>query len=331
VDRRKFMETAVAGTVAMATSVTRADALKSKVPIIDTHVHIYDPKRPQGVPWPSPEQASIYRTFLPADYRRIAEPFGVVGMIEAECSPWVEDNYWVLDVSAKETIVVGEIGDLFPGKPDFGEHLSRLHKNPLYRGIRFAYLWDRDVAAEITKPAVMGDLRLLSEAGLTLDSGGGPMDVPNLLRITDQIPTLRIVINHLPGVPMPEDAPARAVYQEGLRELGKRPQVYVKVSEIFQRVDERGRRVQSGGRIPRELSFYRPRLDEIWETFGEDRLLFASDWTNSEPMATFGETLGLVREYFTQKGPQAVEKFFWKNSLVAYRWVKRQANQPGVA
>jgi len=328
VDRRKFIKAATAGTGAIATAVTRANAQRYSVPIIDTHVHLYDPARPQGVPWPSPEQASIYRTFLPADYRRIAEPFGVVGMIETECSPWLEDNYWVLDVSAKETIVVGEIGDLFPGKPDFGEHLSRLHKNPLYRGIRFAYLWGRDVAEEIRKPQVMADLRLLSDAGLTLDSGGGQKDVPNLLRITDQIPALRIVINHLPGAPIPDEPAARAAYQRGLRELGKRPQVYVKVSEIFQRVDEKGRRVKSGGRIPRELSFYRPRLDEIWETFGPDRLLFASDWTNSEPMGTFGETLGLVHEYFTQKGAQAVEKFFWKNSLAAYRWVKRQANQP---
>ena len=36
-------------------------------------------------------------------------------MIEAECSPWVEDNYWVLDVSAKETIVVGESAIYFRG------------------------------------------------------------------------------------------------------------------------------------------------------------------------------------------------------------------------
>jgi hypothetical protein len=26
-----------------------------------------------------------------------------------------------------------------------------------------------------------------------------------------------------------------------------------------------------------------------------------------------------------------VEKFFWKNSLAAYRWVKRQVNQPSLA
>ena len=168
-DRRKFIKAAAAGTLLPGPLLRGAHAQKYSVPIIDTHVHLYDPKRPQGVPWPGPE-SSIYRTFLPADYRRIAEPFGVVGMIETECSPWVEDNYWVLDVSAKETIVVGEIGDLFPGKPDFGEHLARLHKNPLYRGIRFAYLWGRDVAEEIKKPQVMADLRLLSDAGLTLDS-----------------------------------------------------------------------------------------------------------------------------------------------------------------
>src|SRR5947207_12950997 len=105
--------------VAAAPAVPRANAQKYSVPFLDTHVHLYDPTRPQGVPWPSPEQASIYRTFLPADYCRIAEPFGVVGMIETECSPWLEDNYWVLDVSAKETLVAGEIDDLSPGQPAF--------------------------------------------------------------------------------------------------------------------------------------------------------------------------------------------------------------------
>jgi hypothetical protein len=47
-------------------------------------------------------------------------------------------------------------------------------------------------------------------------------------------------------------------------------------------------------------------------------------------MGTFAETLVLVREYVTQRGPEAVEKFSWKNSIAAYRWVKRNANQPGL-
>jgi len=330
-DRREFIKAAAAGAAALDIGETGANAQKYSVPIIDTHVHLYDPTRPQGVPWPGPEQAaSIYRRFLPADYRKIAEPFGVVGMIETECSPWVEDNYWVLDVSAKEPIVVGEVGDLLPGHPDFGDHLERLHRNPLYLGIRFSYLWGRDVAELIKKPQVMADLKLLSDAGLSLDTGGGEKDVQNLLRITDRIPSLRIVINHLPGARVPDGPAARIAYQQALRELAKRPGIYVKFSEIFQRVDEMGHRVQSGGRIPRDLNFYRPHLDEIWETFGPDRLMFASDWTNSEPMSTFGEMLALVHGYVAQKDPEAVEKFFWKNSLAVYRWKKRQANQPSL-
>jgi hypothetical protein len=40
VDRRKFVKTAAAG------AISAASAQKYSVPIIDTHVHLYDPTRP---------------------------------------------------------------------------------------------------------------------------------------------------------------------------------------------------------------------------------------------------------------------------------------------
>jgi predicted TIM-barrel fold metal-dependent hydrolase len=330
-DRRDFVK-AAAGAAAMAAGEAVAQPRKSDIPIIDTHVHLYDPTRPQGVPWPGPEQpASIYRRFLPADYRKIAEPYGVVGLIETECSPWIEDNYWVMDIGAKEPIMVGEVGDLLLGHPDYREHLERLHKNPLYVGIRVSNLWGRDVAALLKKPQVWADLKALADAGLAMDFGGGPEQVRQLLQITDRIPNLRVVINHLPGARIPEGPTERATWQKQTQELAKRPHIYVKFSEIFQRVDERGRRVQTGGRIPKDLAFYKPRLDEIYETFGPDRLMFASDWTNSEPMSTFGELVALDHEYFAPKGREVMEKVFWKNSLAAYRWKKRARNQPSLA
>jgi hypothetical protein len=36
----------------------------------------------------------------------------------------------------------------------------------------------------------------------------------------------------------------------------------------------------------------------------------------------------MVRQYVDTKGPAAAEKFFWKNSVAAYRWVKRDPSQP---
>jgi hypothetical protein len=39
----------------------------------------------------------------------------------------------------------------------------------------------------------------------------------------------------------------------------------------------------------------------------------------------------IVQDYFAAKGGPAAEKYFWKNSVAAYKWVRRDAAQPQVA
>ncbi len=313
-NRRTFLNTAV-GIVGLC-----MDAEAASMPIIDTHIHLFDPTRPQGVPWPDKNDTILYRPALPDRYRRVTKRLGIVGAIEVECSPWLEDNQWVLDVAAKDTIIVGTVGDLEPGKPDFRRHLERFRQNPLFRGIRYGNLWNRDFRGQLSSAGFISDLKALADAGLGLDSANpDPALIEDLVHLTDRIPSLRVVIDHLPGVQPPTDSGARSAYESNLRELGKRPQVYVKVSEVLRRV---------GSRVPDDLNSYRARLDEIWEIFGQDRLIFGSDWPNSDPLGTYPQVLKIVREYFTGKGQAVAEKFFWKNSIAAYRWVKRQPGQP---
>ena len=282
------------------------------VPIIDTHIHLFDPRRPQGVPWPPKDNAILYKPALPARYAAIAEPLGVVGAIEIEASPWLEDNQWVLDIAAKSPIIVGTVGDLEPGKPEFRKQLARFHKNPLFRGIRYGNLWGRDLGARLSDPAFVTDLKVLAQAGLVLDTANpSPALVRDILHLTDQVPELRVIMDHLPHLqPPPPD----------LNELSKRPQVYVKVSEVLQRVN---------GRVVFDPAYYRPVLDHFWEIFGENRLIYGSDWPNSDPWGTYAQVLGVVRPYFLSKGRPAAEKFFWRNSAAAYRWIKRTEKQPG--
>jgi len=292
----------------------------ASIPIIDAHIHLFDPRRPQGIPWPEKNDSVLYHPALPDRYRKIAAPLGIVGAIEVEASPWLEDNQWVLDVAARDTIVVGTVGNLEPGKPEFRKHLDRLHRNPLFRGIRYGNLWNRDLSTELAKPAFVADLKLLADAGLELDTANqDPVLIAATVRLTDLVPRLRVVIDHLPQMEPPADAAAHRAYSANIRELGKRPQVYVKVSEVLRRVK---------GRVPEDLNCYRPRLDELWETFGEDRLIYGSDWPNSDVWAQYSQVLKIVRDYFYGKGPAAAEKYFWKNSAAAYRWVKREPGQP---
>ena len=90
-------------------------------------------------------------------------------------------------------------------------------------------------------------------------------------------------------------------------------------SQIFRRID---------GKVVDDPGFYRSRLDELYGIFGEDRVLYGSDWPNSDQWAPYPKVLGLVREYFSGKSVAAREKYFWKNSAAAYRWVKRESGQP---
>jgi len=312
VDRRTFL--GIAGGMASASMGTPT----ATIPIIDAHIHLFDPRRPQGVPWPEKSDTVLYQPALPERYRKIAAPLGIVGAIEVEASPWLEDNQWVLDVAAKDTIIVGTVGDLEPGKPEFRLHLERFHRNPLFLGIRYGNLWNRDLGAELSKPQFVEDLKALAEAGLELDTANQDAAlIQATVRLTDLVPNLRVVIDHLPQ--FEPDAAARRAYEENLRELGKRTQVFVKVSEVLRRVN---------GKVPSDLNFYRARLDELWEIFGEDRLIYGSDWPNSDLWAPYPQVLKIVREYFTAKGTAAAEKYFWKNSVAAYRWKKRDAGQP---
>ena len=308
---------------AAAASLAAAEAKPAPIPIIDTHIHLFDPMRPQGVPWPPKDNAVLYRPALPARYRSVTKGLGIVGAIEVECSPWLADNQWVLDVAAKDKIIVGTIGDLEPGKPDFRRNLDKLHRNPLFLGIRYGNLWGRDIGPELSHPDFISGLRLLADAGLVLDTANPtPALIADIVRVTDRVPNLRVVIDHLPSLDPPTDPAVSRTYEANLHELGQRPQVYVKVSEILRRVN---------GRVPEDLNFYRPRIDQLWNIFGQDRLLYGSDWPNSDTVGTYPRVLNIVREYFAAKGRDASEKFFWKNSTAAYRWIKRDASQPSLS
>ncbi|QHV95722.1 amidohydrolase family protein [Spirosoma endbachense] len=317
-NRRDFLALAASASAGLPSLRWQDD---TTIPIIDTHIHLFDTTRSQGVPWPTPKDGVLYQPALPERYRRIAVPLGIVGAIVVEASPWLEDNQWVLDVAAKDKIIVGTVGNLEPGKPDFRQQLERFQRNPLFRGIRYGNLWNSDLARQLPNPKVVSDLKFLAQTGLVLDTANpNPALLDAIVRVTDQVPELRVIIDHLPQMTTPVEAAVRKVYDANLQELGKRPQVYVKISEVLRRVD---------GKIPQALSFYRGRLDELFGIFGEDRLFYGSDWPNSDQWLPFEAGLNLVSEYFSAKGRTVAEKYFWKNSAAAYHWLKRNPSQPG--
>ncbi len=314
-NRRSFL-------VGAAASVTALSQTQGKtIPIIDCHIHLFDQTRPQGAPYSGGN--SNKEPSLPGRYRKLAKPLGVVGAIEVEASPWIEDNLWVLEVEEKDPIMVGTIGDLQPDKPEFKEYLDRYHKNKLFLGIRYGNLWGYSLVKQVENPVFIEGLKLMQQADLALDSANPNADlIAAVLKVTDKVPGLRIILDHLPGLFGRIDAQARAALDGNLRELAKRPQVYIKVSEVMRVVE---------GKASTDPTLYKPTLDYMFDTFGEDRLIFGSDWPNAAAVDNLPAIVKIVQDYFGTKGHAVAEKYFWKNSISAYKWPKRDSSQPRLA
>jgi L-fuconolactonase len=311
---------AAAGAAALGVAGARfgeAAASSGGLPIIDTHIHLFDPNRPQGTPVVIPGSPTSKTGSLPEGYRKLAVPLGVVGAIHIEASNWVEDNLWVLEICARNDIMVGVIGNLNPEIPEFTEYLERYHRNPLFRGIRYGNIWGYDLVGQSRNRSVIDRLKLLAQADLAMDSATPTIELLQaLIRVNDAVPGLRIVIDHLPGFdPTPQ---TMATYESLLREFHRRPTVFVKLSQIIHRVN---------GQVSTELSAYKDKLDQLVDTFGEDRVIFGSDYPNSDSTTQVQNVFRIAKEYYASRTPEATEKFFWKNSLLAYQWIPRTSRQ----
>lgn len=312
-NRRTFLQrTAAAAAALTAPAISPAAPLAPR--IVDTHTHFYDPTRTEGVPWPA-KGSPLYRTVLPRDWRAVAGPLGVAETVVVEASQWVEDNAWILDLASRERCIVGFIGNLLPHEPEFAQHLTRFAANPIFRGIRVS---GASLVQNIEQPDFRRGVALLADRGLVLELNGPPALHPVAARLAAELPALRIMIDHVGGAGDPTRLTPE--WREGIRALGRQGNVACKISALL---EQSTASAKQWGEAPRDTAYYAPILDHCWECFGEERVVYGSNWPVCEKGGSYANQFQIVREYFAAKGPVASERYFWKNAREVYRWPDR--------
>lgn len=314
--RRAFLRaSATAGAAVIAASACKSPSVEGPWGIVDAHTHFYDPTRSQGVPWPPKGDPLLYRPVYPEHWRKLARPLGMGGTVVVEASPWEEDNQWVLDLASREPDLLALVGHLKPGRPEFRESLKRFGAHPLFRGIRTGG-WD--VPLNASSADLLRDLRLLADRNLALDVLVGPEKLEDISRLAQSLPSLPIVIDHVGNLPIDGKAPP-ASWVSGMSACARNANVNCKVSGL---VEGSG---HTDGTAPRDVGFYRPVLDVLWECFGPERLIFGSNWPVSERFASFATVHAVVNDYFNTKGAAAARSYFHDNARRVYRFAERKA------
>ena len=299
------------------------EAAAETQPIIDSHIHLFDGTRPQGATYMgSKAYAATSRVSLPAGYRKLAEPAGITGAIVIESSPWIEDNLWYLEIARADPIMVGVVGRLDTAAPDFAATVSRYAKDPLYRGIRFTRFYHADGDASVLNPDAVEGMRALAAHDLVLDTANPSMALLKAdLLLSKAVPELRIILDHLPAFdPSPEMRPA---YEALIDQLAQQPNIFVKLTEVYHPLPD--------GTIVTGYDALHARLDYLFGKFGEDRVMYGSDYPNSYGVATIPQSVDLMKRFYATKPKAARDKYFWANSQRIYKWRRRLPEQPSLS
>jgi L-fuconolactonase len=231
--------------------------------------------------------------------------------------------------------------------------VTHFQKDPLYRAIRASRFYDTansSATDSFTNPAggrggrgggaagggggrrgnddgnvtlnqtCVDNLKLLAQADLALDTANPSMNLmtANVL-LANAIPNLRIIMDHLPSFdPTPANQQA---YEAVIKEMAACPNLFVKLTEVYHPRT-------ADGVIVKDYEFLRARLEYLYDAFGDDRVMFGSDYPNSYGVATIPEEVGLMKRFFSTKTRMQAEKYFWRNSAHIYKWVKRADDQP---
>jgi predicted TIM-barrel fold metal-dependent hydrolase len=321
--RRTFLAGAAAAAVAACDGAFAQSASVDNIPIIDAHIHLFDGARPLGAEYMgSSAYRSISKTSLPSMYSPLARPVGIVGAIVVESSPLIDENLWYLEQCRDNPIMVGVSGNLDPGQPDFGQYVTHFHKDPIYRAIRSSHFYNAGDGKVALKPDHVANLKLLAQADLALDTANPSMNLMQAnVMLADAIPDLRIIMDHLPSFdPTPNNQQA---YEAVVKEMATRTNIFVKLTELYHpRLTD--------GVIAKDYEPLRARLEYLFDAFGEDRVIFGTDYPNSFGVATIPEEVELVKRFFSTKSREVTEKYFWKNSARVYKWIKRAGDQPSL-
>jgi L-fuconolactonase len=275
--------------------------------MIDTHTHFYDPSRPEGVPWPPRDNDLLYRTVLPADWRALARPTGVTGTVVVEASPWPADNHWLLALADAHDDILGVVGNVRPGASAFAATVAQLAAHPSFCGIRWGGACFR---AADRRDEVAAAAAVVAGHRLTLDVLGGVDCFAGVAALAAALPELSIVVNHVGSVCIDSAAPD-ADWAAGVVQLAAAPNINMKVSGMMELCTTRP--------APAAPACYQPTIDALWSAFGEDRLLFGSNWPVCEVAGDYATAVAVTRACIEPFGAAARDKVFNDNARAVYR------------
>jgi L-fuconolactonase len=243
--------------------------------ILDPHVHVWkhDPRYPFAAGAKVPERDATPETLL-----ALMKQHGVAKTVIIQVIHYRYDNSYLADVLKQYPQYFQGVCRVNPLDAAAPDHLSRL-KEQGFRGVRLSP--SGDAAGDWIRGPLMPPLweRCASlNVPMTVLAPIGRM--PDVARLAERFPELTIVIDHMADCPV--DQPREL---DKLIDLRRYPKVFVKISHTW-----------SLSKQPYPYLDAQEHVKRLHQTYGPQRLMWATDWPIVENAATYTKALTVVRD-----------------------------------
>ncbi|SEE58991.1 Predicted metal-dependent hydrolase, TIM-barrel fold [Rhizobiales bacterium GAS188] len=295
-------------------------------PIIDAHHHLWDISLGKH-PWITSQDnaikalgdiAYLRRNYLVEDYLADIGPQKVEGSVYVEAAwdrarPPVEEVAWLEGLERPGKIAARCVAWAPLKSPDIAACLDALAAHAAVIGIREVVRWHPDPAKRWTEAGILDDpewrrgLAQLRARGFLLEVLMNPYQAEELARLAAEFPDQSFVINHC-GTPVDREPEGIERWHTGLRLMGKRDNIAIKVSNFGAYGQDRS------------LAALRATVMSCIDAFGTRRAMFGSDYPVGRRNMTFEESCERFKDIIEGFSAEEQRNLFHDNAARYYRF-----------
>lgn len=271
---------------------------------IDSHQHFwkYDPHRQN---WMTDEMDVLKKDYGPRDLAVLLNQCGLQGCVAVQASQTEDENEFLIQLAEENSFIKGVVGWVDLQSNTVHERLSYYTTKSKIKGFRHV-LHDESDVDFMLRPAFLNGIKALKEFGYTYDLLIFPVHFSNSLQLVRQFPDQPFVIDHIAKPNIREHQ--LSDWKKHLMPLASLPNVYCKISGMV---------TEAGWKKWKSEDFI-PYIDTIVDLFGTKRILYGSDWPVCTLSASYGETFGIVKNYFEKFSQGEQDDFFGMNAKRFY-------------
>jgi L-fuconolactonase len=276
-------------------------------PIIDSHVHLYDPGRIR-YGWMRGTKLDSPHLLTELDAARGAVEVGGIVWIEVGADPGQHEQEasMIAGLAAADPRVMGMVA---AAPLEHGDgvkaDLEKLASLPLVKGIRRLLQGEPDPEFCL-RPSFVAGVKLLPHFGLSFDLCVYHHQLYSVIELVRRCPEVRFVLDHIGKPAIRDDRldPWRA----DIERLAALPNVWCKLSGVVTEARAAWSREQ-----------LRPYIRHVAEQFGFDRLLFGSDWPVSKLTHDYADWVEIVAWALGDCSAAERRALFRDNAIAFYR------------